>query len=89
MPDYCRVLPRIVDFSLPVQLPFDLPFDLPNALTGELSSSDPLTWVIAGGALALIGLFALRRVRRMVVILAVGTAGVAWAWSSGVLPLTG
>jgi len=77
VPDNHRVLPRL--------LTLDLPFALPDGV----ATDDPLTWVIVGAALAVAGLFAVRRARRLVIVLALGTAGAAWAWSSGALPIPG
>ena len=59
--------------------------DLPFGLTPD----SPLTWLIAGAALALVALFALKRVRRLVLLVAIGTAGAAWAWSSGIITIPG
>ena len=77
MPDNRLVLPRILDL------------DLPFALLDGAWADGPVLWVVAGAALALVGLIALRRVRKIIIVLTVGTAGAVWAWSSGALSLVG
>ncbi|MDA2989333.1 MAG: hypothetical protein O2815_09675 [Actinomycetota bacterium] len=84
--------------QLPLDLPFDfalsLPFDLPSLppsieqLPGALTGGSPWTWALAGAALAVVSLWAIRRARRMVVAAALGVAGLLVAWNAGFLPLS-
>ena len=69
------MLPRI-------QLPLDVTIDSGVA-------QQPTTWVVVGAVGALIGLFVVRRARKLAILMTVGTAGAVWAWSSGALSLVG
>jgi CHASE2 domain-containing sensor protein len=72
------------------QLPFDLPSLAPSLgeLPGALLSNSPWTWLLAGAALAVVSLWAVRRARRMVLAATVGVAGLLVAWNAGFLPLS-
>lgn len=87
------MLPRLPS-SLPVDLPFQLPFALPAVppalaeVPGALTGGSQWTWVLAGAALALVGLWAIRRARRMVLAATLGVTGLLLAWNAGFLPLS-
>lgn len=86
------MLPRL-RFDLPIDLPIDLPFGSTRAPSvGELpqafASGSAWTWILAGAALALVGMWAVRRARRMVLAAAVGVTGLVLAWNAGFLPLS-
>ena len=69
------MLPRI-------QFPLDVAIDSGIA-------QQPTSWVVVGAVVALVGLFVVRRARKLAILMTVGTAGVVWAWSSGALSLIG
>ena len=87
------MLPQL-PLSLPVDIPLSLPFNLPplppfvEELPGALTGGSPWTWALAGAALAVVSLWAIRRARRMVVAAALGVAGLLVAWNAGFLPLS-
>ena len=69
------MLPRI-------QLPLDVAI-------GSGIAQQPTAWVVVGAVVALVGLFVVRRARKLAILMTVGTAGAVWAWSSGALTLVG
>lgn len=76
--------------QLPVDLPFATP-SMPTSLSGiteTLASGSPWAWALAGAALAVISLWAVRRARRMVLAATLGAAGLVVAWNAGFLPLS-
>jgi hypothetical protein len=87
------MLPQL-PLSLPIDIPFQLPFSpptLPPALgevPGALTGGSPWTWALAGAALTVVSLWAIRRARRMVVAASLGVAGLLVAWNAGFLPLS-
>jgi hypothetical protein len=87
------MLPQL-PLSLPVDIPLSFPFNLPplppfvEELPGALTGGSPWTWALAGAALAVVSLWAVRKARRMVLAATVGVAGLLLAWNAGFLPLS-
>jgi hypothetical protein len=87
------MLPQL-PFDVPLSLPMSFPPELPSLPTSfsevpeGLSAGSSWAWVLAGAAVAVVSLWALRRARRMVMAATVGVAGLLIAWNAGFLPLS-
>ncbi len=72
--------------SFPLELP-SLPTSL-REVPETLAPGTSWAWVLAGAAVAVVTLWAVRRARRMVMAATVGVAGLLIAWNAGFLPLS-